>query len=239
MALSGSYDYSVTAQDIIEGAMRVLGLLESGETPTATELADGLEALNLLVKSWQHSPNPVMRGVQPWHRVETTIDTSVVTAKQSYTLAASGADVTMQIPVDILAVTTLDANGERSLLKRVTHDRFLEWGNRTDTGSVAEWFYERGIASGRLWFDVIPDDTTIDYVITSTRPLQDCDELTNNVEFPQEWYRALKFNLAVEIAPEFQVEPSLIVATLAQQSLSMANFVAPEETSAYFQPGVE
>ena len=67
----------------------------------------------------------------------------------------------------------------------------------------------------------------------------DVDALSNDVEFPQEWFRALKYNLAVDIAPEYQVEPSQTVVNLAQQSLLMANFAAPEETAAFYQHGVD
>jgi hypothetical protein len=239
MTTSNSYDYSVTAQGIIEGSLRVLGVIAAGETPTADELADALEALNLLVKSWQQAPNPLMRGVQPWHRVETTIDVSSVGAKQGYTLAASGADVTMQIPVDIVAVTRVTSDSDRVPMIRVTFDEFVEWGDRTDTGTPSRWFYERGLTSGKLWFNLLPSDTADDYVITSIRPLQDLDSLTNDVEFPQEWMRALKFNLAVEIAPEYGIQVGENIVMLAQQSLGLANYTTPESTSAYFQPGVD
>ena len=37
---------------IIDDAMRKLGVIASGETPTSAERQDGLEALQLMLRSW-------------------------------------------------------------------------------------------------------------------------------------------------------------------------------------------
>lgn len=42
-----------TAQTIITRSMRMLGLIGSGESPTAQELIDGLDSLNAIVETWQ------------------------------------------------------------------------------------------------------------------------------------------------------------------------------------------
>lgn len=41
-----------TAQDIIKGAMRKLGVLASNEEPSAEDATDGLEALNDMCNAW-------------------------------------------------------------------------------------------------------------------------------------------------------------------------------------------
>jgi len=42
-----------TAQSILTRSMRMLGLIESGNSPTAEELSDGLESLNAIIETWQ------------------------------------------------------------------------------------------------------------------------------------------------------------------------------------------
>ena len=42
----------MTAQELIKAALRAVGAIPTGETPTASELADGLEALQIMLRSW-------------------------------------------------------------------------------------------------------------------------------------------------------------------------------------------
>ena len=42
-----------TARDVIYGALRLLGAIQSGETATAEEAADALETLNQMLHAWR------------------------------------------------------------------------------------------------------------------------------------------------------------------------------------------
>lgn len=42
-----------TAQAILTRSLRLLGVIESGNSPTAEELSDGLESLNAIIETWQ------------------------------------------------------------------------------------------------------------------------------------------------------------------------------------------
>lgn len=59
MALSGSFDYVRTADQLIEAAMRKLGLLAEGQSATTNQKVTGTEALNIMLKAWQAQGNPV------------------------------------------------------------------------------------------------------------------------------------------------------------------------------------
>lgn len=52
MASSGSYDFSVSRDDIIGQAYREIGVLEETETPSAEQTTDAALKLNLLAKTW-------------------------------------------------------------------------------------------------------------------------------------------------------------------------------------------
>ena len=47
---------AITAQDIINKSMRLLGLLASGEAPTAAEAQDSLYSLNSVIDSYSANP---------------------------------------------------------------------------------------------------------------------------------------------------------------------------------------
>ncbi len=51
MAVSGTYDYTRTAIQVIRSAMRDIGELAKGQTPDADDYELCLESLNLLIKS--------------------------------------------------------------------------------------------------------------------------------------------------------------------------------------------
>lgn len=52
MATSNSFNYSVTASDVITEAMEVVGVLASGETISANDQTTCLRTLNMMVKQW-------------------------------------------------------------------------------------------------------------------------------------------------------------------------------------------
>lgn len=53
MATSGSWDYSLTAADIIQAALEDLLVVQDGSSISSGDSALGLKTLNLLVKQWQ------------------------------------------------------------------------------------------------------------------------------------------------------------------------------------------
>lgn len=52
MASSGSYNFSVTRDDLIKDAYEELGVLEESESPTAAQTTTAARKLNMLVKAW-------------------------------------------------------------------------------------------------------------------------------------------------------------------------------------------
>ncbi|ACI52199.1 conserved hypothetical protein [Gluconacetobacter diazotrophicus PA1 5] len=67
MTTSGTATWNPSASAIINGALRLIGAIASGETPPANEYEDAMMALNGLIKSWQVS------GVHVWAQTEGTL----------------------------------------------------------------------------------------------------------------------------------------------------------------------
>jgi hypothetical protein len=116
MASSGSNDFSLTAQSLIEKSLRVLKVLHAGQTASTDQLTEGLEFLNIMTKAWQAD------GLQLWaikeaiifldlntssfalgpggdHASESYINTEVLTA------AISGAST-----IDVDSITGISAS---------------------------------------------------------------------------------------------------------------------------------
>lgn len=52
MSTSGSYDYSVTASDIVTEALEQIGVLAAGDSVTSADQTSCLRTLNMMVKQW-------------------------------------------------------------------------------------------------------------------------------------------------------------------------------------------
>lgn len=59
-----TFDFNITAVDLVKSSLRVVGAIEEAETPDASQLQDGIQALNLLIKSWQR------QGPHLWRKTE-------------------------------------------------------------------------------------------------------------------------------------------------------------------------
>lgn len=91
MATSGSYDFTRTRDEIINAALRKLGVLAEGETATAEQTNEAAEALNAMVKSWMG------KGIHLWVQQEIILFLEASTTKQSYTIGPSGDHATTSL----------------------------------------------------------------------------------------------------------------------------------------------
>lgn len=82
MAFSGSKDFIVTRDDIIKGALRKIGVLDSADAIGAAELSDAALSLNAIVKEWSGE------GLALWLRQRNLL--FLQPNQQLYTLGPSG-----------------------------------------------------------------------------------------------------------------------------------------------------
>ncbi|MEN6440528.1 MAG: hypothetical protein ABFD97_18295 [Syntrophobacter sp.] len=235
-------DLSVTGKQIVEAAMRELGALASGEPATPEELQDGLQALNLLVKSWMGPNNLLAPGLKIWQRTRTTL---TLLEQNSFSVKLVTGDLLIDPPISILSATLRNTDGEDLLiLTPMSLAEYQAIPNKSVTGTPSRFYYERGITEGTIYLDCIPSDTTMTIPLVYLRILNDFDELDGSdpPDFPQEWFRPLKFNLAVDLYPEYPTctgDRFKIIAALAQSTLAQANMFAPDngDPVVYFEPG--
>lgn len=98
---SGSKNFSVTRNQILYAAMKKAGVYQTGETPTAEEVADAAFTLNVMVKEWS------ARGIDvPW-REEITV--FIQPGARSYALGTSGDHATHEYVETTLAADAATA----------------------------------------------------------------------------------------------------------------------------------
>lgn len=200
-----------TAGDQINRAMRLIGMLAEGETPSASASQDCLVALNQMIDSWS-----------------TENLATFATQEQVFTWPAG------QISQTIGPSGTFTGNRPILLLDS-TYFRDPGTGISFGVQMINQQQYN-GIALKTvsstypriLWLNAgFPNDTVTCYPVASrdlewhfvsaTELTQPAD-LSTTLFFPPGYLRAFTFNLAMEIAPEFGVEPSPQVQRIAMAS---------------------
>lgn len=199
-----------TAQTIINRAMRLIGALESGESPTADETADVLVALNQMIDSWRNDRLTVYQLVDYTH--------TLVAATSSYTIG-SGATINQERPVKIEDARIRDA-GTDTMIEIIDKQSFNRFSDTTSTSNYPLYlYYEPSYPSGtiRLW--PIPNAANT-LVLTVWQPITTLATAATSISLPPGYERALTYNLAVDIAPEFQQQVPPAVAEIAINSLA-------------------
>jgi len=146
MARSGSYDFTVTRDNIIEGALRLLGFLGEAQSPTSDQLTQCGRALNLMIRAWQ------AKGIALWKNIECVlfVQADQVKYRLGSTMQSTYGDyaclftdyVQTTISADEAAAqTTISATSETG----VTNGDFL--GVETDNGDI-HWSTQNGVPAG-------------------------------------------------------------------------------------------
>lgn len=111
--------------------------------------------------------------------------------------------------------------------------------NKAQTGTINRAFYDprRSDQDGWLYLWMPPTTVTDLVKFTWHRPIMDFDSASDTPDLPQEWFDALSFNLAVSIAPEFDVPSEKLqqVALMAASYLDDAQGDDREGESIYMQ----
>jgi hypothetical protein len=199
---------STTAGDQINAALRLLGVLAEGETPSADTSQDALNAMTQMLDSW--STEHLM--------IYTTIDQTFTwpAGQLSRTLGPSG-DFVGSRPVEVEDSTYYRDPGTNVSfgIKIINQEQYNGIAVKTVTSTYPQV----------LWLNMnVPDITLtiypvptrdLEWHIISAQELSQPATLATTLAFPPGYLRAFKYNLACEIAAEFGVEPSATVSRIA------------------------
>lgn len=144
MAASGSYDYSVTASDLITGAMENIGAIAAGESPTTNETTMCLRTLNLLVKQMMGDSDNDL-GVKMWSRKRAYL--FLQSGQGSYSLGPSGDHCTQTYVTSTLTVAAAGGASTVTLASVTGMATTYNIGIELDSGSI-QWTTINGAPSG-------------------------------------------------------------------------------------------
>lgn len=235
MATSGVYSVTRTAGHLIYDTMLLCNAIEAGETPSAQNYADIIRVLNDVISQWQGPENIFTPGLKMWTRERASLTLS---AKLSYSLKPSGGDLNIQVPVEIMSVLLRDTDGNDVPLDEMTLGEYEAIPNKTNTGTPAKYMYEKRLTEGVLYLDIVPSDITDTIQLLYRQPLELIENETQEFDIEPHLYRALKFNLAVDVwmmfSPGIAVPQSIV--SMAGSSLALAQTFYPNNINVYFIP---
>lgn len=200
-----------TAGDQINRALRLLGVLAEGETPSAATSQDALMALNQMIDSWNTERLSVFSTQDqvfnwPVGEISRTLGPSgnfvgnrpILLDDATYfrdpqTNVSYGIKFINQQQYDGIAVKTVTSTYPQVLFINMTYP------------DVEMFIYPRPT---RL----------LEWHFISVEELTQPAELNTTLAFPPGYLRAFTYNLALELAPEFGVEPSSQVKRIAMTS---------------------
>jgi hypothetical protein len=202
---------ATTANDQINGALRLIGMLAEAETPSLATSQDALSALNQMIDSWNTERLSVFSTQDqiftwPPGQIHRTLGpTGNFVGNRPILLEDSTyfKDPTNGISFGIKLINQQQYNGIAVKTVTSTYPQVM-WVNM-DYPNIDMYVYP------------VPTKA-LEWHFISVTELTQPATLTTTLAFPPGYLRAFKYNLACEIAAEFGVEPSQQVSRIAMTS---------------------
>ncbi|MBU6231819.1 hypothetical protein KGP36_04060 [Patescibacteria group bacterium] len=201
---------STTASDQINRALRLLGVLAEGETPSNATSQDALLALNQMLDSWNTERLSVF----------CTQDQAVTwpASTASGTLGPSGTlgnNLIRPVKLDDATYFMDTGTGVSFGIRLINQEQYDGVAVKTITSTYPEvLFYNPTYPNGTVTLFPVPTGA-IQFHFISVLELTQPALLTTALMLPDGYLRAFAYNLALEIAPEFGVEPSPTIKSIA------------------------
>ena len=200
-----------SAGDIINGSLRLLGVLAEGETPSAATSQDALTALNQMIDSW----NTERLAVFSTQDQIFTWPPGVI----SRTLGPSGTFSGIRpIALDDSTFFRDPASGISYGIKIINQQQYNGIAVKTVTSSFPQVMWVNMTYPDIEMYVYPVPLRSIEFHFVSIKELTQPVNLATTLAFPPGYLRCFRYNLACEMAPEFGVEPSPQVKRIAMTS---------------------
>lgn len=198
MTTSGITSYQATRDLIITEALRLVGGVATGETPSTYQISESADALNLMVLAWQADGMPLWALKQ--------YNFSLTDNTNSYEIGI-GKTLNVPKPLKIIQAWRRTSSNIDIPLTTLTKNSYNLLSSKTSTGVPTQYYYDPQNLFGTIFIWPTPLSTTDSIYIVYQRPFEDFNASTDTPDFPQEWHEALIYGLAVRLAPKYGMPP--------------------------------
>jgi len=209
---------TTTARNLVQSTLKLIGVLAAEEDPTASELEDGIAVLNALIDEWGVHRLTMLANAR--YTFDLAVD------QQSYTIGETG-DFTLEPPLELdhvallLPVGTSDPRTETPL-GILTLDLYAATQIKELTSSLPTvCYYNRPSPEvATLWLWPVPQQSGLGIVLYVPTAVTQFSNATVEVSLDAGYFKALRYNLAIELAAEYTIPPRGDIADLAAKTLS-------------------
>lgn len=202
----------MTGRDLVTASLRLIGAVAPGESVAASEATDGLSALNRMLGGWS------TEGLLIHAQTQDTL--TLVPGTATYTMGTGGTFNTAR-PQQILQAVLRTSSGSSATdypLDLLTLDQWSAITQKSLEGSHPRSLYDDGAYPLRS-LTVYPKPTAAHtLVIFSLKALSEVSTLDSSISLPPGYDRALIYNLALELSPEYGKSVPDAVAMVATES---------------------
>lgn len=226
---SGTYSFLMTAQQTVEAALRITGAFDEYETISPQDVTNVMQSLEILVKDMANDGMPL------WCVEDISFPT--VAGQAAYNLSTITGST---LPLRVLDQYIVDQTGNSVTLTMTSRYDWNTLGQKNQPGIPNQVWYNPQLGQGILTLYDVPTDNQHTIHVVVQMQMQDVGSTANNLAFPQEAYRMLKWCLADEISLEYRT-PANERLEINQKASGLRDkffqgLLGQEQTSVYFTP---
>lgn len=200
----------MTGRDFVSASLRLIGAIAPGEAIEASEATDGLSALNRMIDSWSNEGLLI-------HAVTPEAAITLTPGDPTYTLGTSG-DLTTR-PMSIEAAVIRDGSTDYPIRIREAVE-YAAISDKSAQSTIPTDVYDDGGYPHRTLTLYPVPSAAKSLILFTKRPLTSIATLDTSISLPPGYERALVYNGAIELAPEYGRAVSAEVAKVASESLA-------------------
>ena len=221
MSTSGTYNFSMDIDEVIQEATEMIGGEQTlGHTPQSAR-----RSINLLLNDWQN------RGVLLWTTFTTAV--TVSTSVTSYDLDNSVNDA-------LVITVRASAAATETQLTRISFEEYNVLPNKSQTGRPTQYAIKRNVDKPTVFLYPIPDNSSEILTIEGIRQLEDVNKSAGqNADIPKRFLPCLTYGLAYYLSqkrPGVDNTRIALLKTEYEETLKRAMEEDKERASIYFKP---
>lgn len=219
---------TIVARDLIKSSLRLIGAIATGETPSAEESNDALFVLNDMLDAYALENLMLYRNENDGF--------TLTPSKQIYTIGAGG-DFNVTRPVTIEGAF-INYNGIDFQLKLLNTEQWNSIPIKTLSSPIPTtltYFATNPLGSLYLW----PVPTlAIPITLSVNMQFARLASINDTLAFPPGYLKFLRYQLAIELAPEYGLQVPATVVAIASDMMANLKVANAQQQVSEFDPAL-